>query len=429
MSTATTKAGTVRQETGVVRHNYMCLLCDGVFFMLGGAFFDPTSVLPIFVSTLTTSSVLIGLSSTIRSVGWTLPQIVAARYVGAMPRKKPVVIAASTVQRIMVFGAGLVALLLAERAPAAALGAFFVVLVLFSLSDGVVGVPWTDIASRAVPHTRRGRLFGTMQAAGGLLAFGAGFLVKWILSHPQLGYPANFAVLFFIATGLLVVSLGWFCGVREPAGQVTKVVRQSWLTYQRRVPDLYRRKPATARLVAVWILTTGIYLGVPFFAIYGRDVLGYEPAAVGLFISFQQVGRVLGGLLGARIADFYGNRRLVRAVALVGAAAPLLAMLVYPWAGSAVSRLVYPLVFALLGAFFAGSWMGFTNYLLELTDEAERPYYLGASNTLVAPFTFFGVLGGVVIANAGYVVTFGLAALLCLAALLVSNGLPEPRVA
>jgi len=415
------------QAERVARRNYAALVGDGLFFTFGVAFFDSTSVLPMFVSTLTSSSVLIGLSLTIRNLGWMLPQVLVARYVGSMPRKMPVALGAAILQRIALFAVALITLLWAGSRPELALVGYFVGLSLFALGDGITSVPWTDIVGRTVPHQRRGRLFGTMQVLGGILAFGAGFAVRRIIAHPSLPYPNNFALLFFIGAALLMLSLLSFSRVREPATSLPTTRRDSLGVYLRRVPELFRRNPAAARLVVTRMLATGINLAVPFFAVFGRDALGFAPEAAGLFVSAQMVGTIVGSLGWARIGDFRGNRLLVRSTVLAATIAPLVPLALAPFAGSGLAKLLYPLTFVVLGATFSGTWMGFTNYLIEITSEAERPYYLGAVNTLVAPFTFFGVLGGLVVATAGYVVCFAVSAVLCLGALVVSAGLPEPR--
>ncbi|MDP2871038.1 MAG: MFS transporter [Bacillota bacterium] len=395
--------------------------------MFGSAFIDATSVLPVFLSTLTSSAVLIGLSATIRQVGWTLPQVLVARHVARLERKKGVVIVAAAVQRTVLFAVALVTMAYARSRPELTLWAFLLGLAVFSLADGVTSVPWTDIMGKCVEHTRRGRLLGSMQVIGGTFAFAAGLAVRAIISHPSLPYPYDFAVLFAAGAALLTVSLACFWRVQEPAWQPPARPQESLGRYLREVPRLFHRNPAAGRLVAVRILVSGINLAAPFFAVYGREALGFPAAAAGLFVSVQMAGLVAGGVAWARIADFRGNRLLVMMSALVSVLAPAVPLAVGLLGPGPAGRMVYPVSFFLLGMAFSGAWMGCTNYLLEITDQASRPFYLGAVNTLIAPFGFFGVLGGVIVASSGYGACFGLAAGLSLAGLALASGLPEPR--
>ena len=62
------------------RRNFICFVLDYVFFGVGMAFVSHTTVLPSFVSQLTDSPPVIGLSSTIMTGAWLLPQLIAASY-------------------------------------------------------------------------------------------------------------------------------------------------------------------------------------------------------------------------------------------------------------------------------------------------------------------------------------------------------------
>ena len=75
----------------------------------------------------------------------------------------------------------------------------------------------------------------------------------------------------------------------------------------------------------------------------------------------------------------------------------------------------------------AGALVG-NNFLLELAPEAERPLYLGLSNTLIGIVVLISGFGGLIVDLLGYGGLFGLSAFLCLLAWWWSRGLPEPRV-
>ena len=145
------------------------------------------------------------------------------------------------------FAVALITLLWAGSRPELALVGYFVGLSLFALGDGITSVPWTDIVGRTVPHQRRGRLFGTMQVLGGILAFGAGFAVRRIIAHPALPYPYNFALLFFIGAALLMLSSLSFSRVREPATSLpTTMVRPEKVARASSRPVSFSPPPSSA---------------------------------------------------------------------------------------------------------------------------------------------------------------------------------------
>lgn len=80
--------------------NFNALSYDAIFFAASNGFLEPGTVVSSFVSNLTSSPVLIGLTTTIRNCGWFLPQLLVARLAEALPRKKPLVVLAGGLLRL-----------------------------------------------------------------------------------------------------------------------------------------------------------------------------------------------------------------------------------------------------------------------------------------------------------------------------------------
>ena len=74
------------------RWNFAVNVADGALFWLGISFAVPSTIMPLYVSHLTDSRILIGLISAISGAGWYLPQLLTANYVERMPVKKKMVI-------------------------------------------------------------------------------------------------------------------------------------------------------------------------------------------------------------------------------------------------------------------------------------------------------------------------------------------------
>jgi predicted MFS family arabinose efflux permease len=100
---------------------------------------------------------------------------------------------------------------------------------------------------------------------------------------------------------------------------------------------------------------------------------------------------------------------------------------VSPYRGPWLPYLAIPL-FLLNGALAPAGMLVGSNFLLELVPEADRPLYLGLSNTLIGIVVLISGFGGLVVDLLGYAGLFALSALLCLLAWWWSRGLPEPRV-
>ncbi|MFN3335585.1 MAG: hypothetical protein ACK47M_24065, partial [Caldilinea sp.] len=74
------------------RWNFTVNLIDGAAFWFGLSFISATTILPLFVSKLTTAPFWIALLAVLSTASWYLPQLFTAGVTERLPRKKPVVI-------------------------------------------------------------------------------------------------------------------------------------------------------------------------------------------------------------------------------------------------------------------------------------------------------------------------------------------------
>ena len=89
--------------------NYIANLLDGGFFGFAIGFASFTAIIPLFVSTMTNSALLIGLIPAIHNMGWQLPQLLTANKISKLPRFKPFVMAMTIHERVPFLGLVLVA--------------------------------------------------------------------------------------------------------------------------------------------------------------------------------------------------------------------------------------------------------------------------------------------------------------------------------
>src|SRR3712207_8845108 len=71
----------------VYRRNFPFFLVDSILFTLAMAIISATTVIPDFLRRLTDSEILIGLSGSLFTIGFTLPQLFIARYIVRSARK------------------------------------------------------------------------------------------------------------------------------------------------------------------------------------------------------------------------------------------------------------------------------------------------------------------------------------------------------
>ncbi len=396
---------------------------NGVLFNLAEALIGGTTVLPMFISTLTASKVLIGLSGTMGNAGWLMPQLVVANLIQHLKRKKPIYIWAGVVRIICIWAIALmVAFLLGSRA-GLFLVLFFILYSIYTLAAGVAGIPFMDIVAKTVPSTRRGTFFGARLFFGGIASVLAGLFVRNVLATRS--FPDNYTILFLTASAVITVAIISFCLTSEPE-TISRETRMPFRRFLLKGPFLLRNVRSYR-----WMLIVRIMLGVwgmalPFYIIFARERLGFEVSSVGIFLSIQMVGMVLSNILWGALSNQVGNKIVIVLVSAVAVISPLVTLLsnVYP---SLQGMLGFGIVFFFLGFTLSGIRLGYANYMLDVSPEAERPTYLGFMNTFIAPVLLLSSVGGFVIERTSYEVLFITVIGAGILALAFSVQLEEPR--
>jgi MFS family permease len=167
-------------------------LLDGGFFGFGIGFASFVTILPLFVSTLTDSAILIGLIPAIHAVGWQLPQLLTAHHVARQRRYKPMVVRMTIHERLPFFCLIFVALWLPRIGNQAALGLTFLLLVWQGLGAGFTAGAWQSMIAKIMPARMRGTFYGLQSSAANLLASGSAIIAGFLLagSVPSILWPA-----------------------------------------------------------------------------------------------------------------------------------------------------------------------------------------------------------------------------------------------
>ncbi len=394
-----------------VRRNAIAHVVSRISATVALTFIGITSVMPAFARHLTASAPLVGLVGTIYYAGLLLPQALVARAIAGWPRKKPFA-SATLVGRLALF---VVAAALfagtAATAPAQMLALFFVCLAVYALSAGAGMVGWYDIIGRAIPTRTRIRLDGLAQAVGATAGVGAGALIGWILSRPELAFPTNYALLFALAGLFLVPGSLALLALREPdptAPPRAKAGNRDTLrrgTLGRVISDRRFR-----RVLACRLLIASMDLATPFYVIHAADVLGLPEAAIGSFTIAYTTAAVGASLLYGAIGGRKGPHAVIRVAGAAAIVSPLFALAAH-LAGGGWVVVAYPVVFFALGMVTSAYIVGFGNYLLALAPDGLHGAYIGLGNTFLGIQALAPMVGGWLLASTSYTVLFSLSAL------------------
>ncbi len=397
---------------------------NGILFNLAEALIGGTTVLPLFVSTLTGSKVLVGLAGTMSQAGWNMPQFVVAGFIEHVRRKKPVYVWAGLVRCIAIWTIALLVPVLAGSHAGVFLVAFFILYSIYTLGAGVAGISFMDIVAKAIPATRRGTFFGARLSLGGLLSALAGLFVRSILNSKP--FPDNFAMLFIAAAVVVTMAIVSFCLVSEPEAAVNEE-RIPFRKFLLRGPRLLKTNRSYRTFLIVRVLLSVWSMALPFYILYAREELKLGPGAAGVFLAIQMLGFVISNVLWGSLSNRIGNKIVLVLVSGIAVASPLLAVLSgrCPGLGNAWC---FGIVFFFLGFTLSGIRLGQTNYMLDVSPDAERPTYLGFMNTLLAPILLLSMLGGYIIERTSFEALFFAVMGTAVLALLISFWMDEPRL-
>lgn len=369
--------------------------------MVAMSFASQSTILPAFAAHLGATNLAIGAIPAVMTLGWFLPQLLAAHHTRRLARRLPFVLRWTAGERVPFLVLAAVAFAVAERAPGLALAALLAMLLVIATTGGWLMPAWMDIVSRCIPSGLRGRFFGITNMLAGMAGFLGSLLTAWILA--RIPGPASYGVCFLLAAAFMGLSWAALALVREPP-VASRAAAMPLAGFVRMSVGLLGRDRNLAWFLVGRALSAVGGMAVGFYTVYALRVLGAAEWQVGAYTMAMLAGQVVGNAGLGWLADRAGHRVTLAAGALATAAASAAALVT--WSPEA-----FVVVFALAGLHHAAASVSGQNALLDFAAQPEeRPTYLGVGNTALAPvFTAVPVVAGLLADRAGFAPVFGLA--------------------
>ncbi len=402
-----------------VRRNFKLGVVNGSFWLLAKALTDPDTVMPAFaVALMGDNPLYVGVLVSLVNAGWFWPPLLMTSTMATREHRHAYYKSSAVVRVVALVGMWAAAYYLAAEHPLAAFVAVGFSYLVFTSAGGVGLIPFMSVVTDSIPPDRRGKFFAMRFFFGGLMAFAAGFWVKWLLSDASgMGFPRDYAYLFALAAIVAVVSLGSWWGAEEPRHKVetrSLPLRLQLLRGLRRL----RTRPGFLRFIGSRLTMSMSYgLVVPFLVPYAYRDLGMAEAMVGIALASRVICYSMFNVLWSRLSARHGNRVLLIAAGLTNLAGVLLALSTPLLPDLHLGTLlglefdlrlaVLMLVFGAVGAADSGQNTGQSAYLLEYTPERTRPVYLATYYLFAFPLAFMPVVTALMIGTSGrYLVAF-----------------------
>jgi MFS family permease len=402
-----------------LRYNVSVNMADAMFFGAALGFGSFGTIIPLFVSEMTTSATLIGLVPAIHAVGWQLPQLFTANKVSRLRRYKPFVLAMSVHERIPFIGFALVAWFMYELGPQKALILTFLLLIWQGFGGGFTANAWQSFIAKIIPGELRGTFFGGQAAVANIFisicAICAGFLLE------KYEMPANFSLTFLIAFLFLAISWGALAFSREPV-DTEKIIPETLPPIWKGAGDVLKRDRNFSWFLTARLMSMFATVGFTFYIIYCLRYFDMDAVTAGFLTATLTISQTVANAGMGWLGDRWGHRTML----ILGLVAVSLSSGI---AWMAPSLNWFYLVFILAGVANVAIWTIGMAMTVEFGTETERPVYIGLSNTLVAPVTILApILGGWIADTMGFKTTFAISVFAgLLTALVLWWFVKEPR--
>jgi MFS family permease len=406
-----------------LRYNVTMNLLDGTLFGLALGFASFSTIIPLFVSQLTESAILIGLAPAFHSIGWQLPQLFNAGQIARAREYKPMVLRNTIHERAPFLVLGITAFLIPWIGIQTALLVTFLALAWQGIGGGFTANPWTSLVSKIIPPESRGTFFGVQGALVNLAmsgaAIGAGYLLDTV------AFPNNFAISFFIGSLLLVGSFVAIAQTREPRDE-EKVVSEEQVHFWEDAKAILKRDPNFNWFLVTRFLFQFMMMGAGFYILLGVRRFDMDAVTAGYLTATLTLTQTVANAGMGWLGDKIGHRVMLLTGAVASAAGSILA-----WFAPSIMWM-YP-AFILAGIGNVAMWTIGITFTVGFGSDSERPTYIGLSNTLITPATILApIIGGWMIDSFGFEPTFAVSAFFGLLSaiilfFIVKDPIPHPN--
>ncbi|MCP4142482.1 MAG: MFS transporter [Chloroflexi bacterium] len=403
------------------RRNFFANIMDSGFWFFGDSFVAAYTIMPVFMSTLTDSPILIGLIPALEGAGWFLPQLFLAKHLEGQNRRLPLVLKLGVLDRLPLLFLAIGALFILKVDPTVAVIMFLLIYIVKTFSSGFGALPWQELIATVIPITHRGRYWGIALILGKLMGMVGAIITGFLLT--SIAYPTNYAAMFGVGFIGVSISLLFVNMNIEPEIERSLSPANKKLNLWARMGKILRADSNFSN----FLINRGFMflssMGLGFVTVYGIQEFDLPLSHSAIFTFIMLVTEVVGYSIWGAYGDKNGYKKILEFNNLFLILGLVILLL---------SKSIWGLYFAFVIMSFshAGEYLADQNIAMEFSSEEDRPTYIGMSKTLTGPFLLLApIIGGTFVQLWGYQIMF----LTALATALIAFGtirffVKEPRL-
>ncbi len=391
---------------------------DVVTFHVGINLISATTILPLFISKLSSSPIPLAILAMVAQGGFFLPQLFTANFIERLDHKKAMVVNVGFfTERLPIILIPFIPLLALTR-PMLTLILFLLVYSWFTFGGGIIAPAWQDMIARCFSPTTRGRFFGITLFVGAFIGVGIASWASHVLETTL--FPNSFVLLFGVAAVSFTLSWFFLMPVREPitAGRESIV---STRDYFADLPSLLRADHNFRNFLIARFFVALAEMGTGFLTVAAIQTFAVSDGTVAQYTIVTLIGQTMASLLMGFFSDKFGHHLSMQISVLA-------LILVFAGAWLATGPLWFFAIFFCLGFYTGTRSVSGMLMVLEFTGPEKRPTYVGIANTLIGVGSMAAPLIGGGLALLGYNWLFLTSTLVSVVAVLMLRfWVKEPR--
>jgi MFS family permease len=397
------------------RRNYIALLLDGFFFSFSASIFSHTTVLPVYVSSLSENRIFISLLAVL-FFSLSNGASVLSCIIGVNTRSpKWAAIIICLTQRLGFFLIFLSTYTVTGNRNLA-IGLFFFSYAIYGTAAGMSGPVHSTLVSGTI-YRNIASFYGTYSLSGALAGIISAQGIRIILERYP--FPVNYGHLFLL--GLVIAMLSTFSlaiGISE-----TRIERKQTTMNFTQLPFAFKKvlveNKKYRNFLFVRIFAAMAEMCIPFYIIRVKSMDGAGEGIVGIMTTVLMVSNMVNAKILGRIGDRMGPLVIMRIAAGAGALASVLALIM-------PSPVFGYILFVLVSAAERGNYLATSVAAIHYSERGMVSIYTALCGIIVAPFyAIFAFCGGIIANKFSIMPVFGISA--ALYAVSVLRSLKEMR--